>query len=191
MKSFSNNTLCFSLQKVLGLLHFGSCQNCMNSANLVPEIHQKICNKRGLSTEEPCSCKYATLLQSFHRGTLSIPWYKGQNFQLTFSISILFRYSFKTAIFSRFFKQINIINVNMIKKLQNCKFKSKKFMSGFSKFINKVTKERFLASIYMIYTLYTYIRSIYVLCPGGCLCAVISQNYWSSVVQALASQSSF
>ena len=34
MKSFSNETLnCF--QKVLGLLHFGSCQNCMSSANLV------------------------------------------------------------------------------------------------------------------------------------------------------------
>ena len=26
-------------QKVLGLLHFGSCQNCMSFANLVAEIH--------------------------------------------------------------------------------------------------------------------------------------------------------
>ena len=29
----------FFLQKVLGLLHFGSCQNCMSPANLVAEIH--------------------------------------------------------------------------------------------------------------------------------------------------------
>ena len=35
MKSFSNETLNFFLQKVLGLQHFGSCQNCMSSANLV------------------------------------------------------------------------------------------------------------------------------------------------------------
>ena len=34
MKSFSNETLNFFLQKVLFLLHFGSCQNCMSSANL-------------------------------------------------------------------------------------------------------------------------------------------------------------
>ena len=27
------------LQKVLGLLHFGSWQNCMRPANLVAEIH--------------------------------------------------------------------------------------------------------------------------------------------------------
>ena len=39
MKSFSNETLNFFLQKVLFLLHFGSCQNCMSSANLVAEIH--------------------------------------------------------------------------------------------------------------------------------------------------------
>ena len=39
MKSFSNKTLNFFLPKVLGLLKFASCQNCMNSANLVAEIH--------------------------------------------------------------------------------------------------------------------------------------------------------
>ena len=71
MKSFSNEALNFFLQKVLFLLHFGSCQNCMSSANLVVEIHQKLCNKRVLSTGEPCTCEYVTLLQSFHRGTLS------------------------------------------------------------------------------------------------------------------------
>ena len=46
MKSFSNKTLNFFLPKVLG-----SCQNCMNSANLVAEIHFP--NERALSTGEP------------------------------------------------------------------------------------------------------------------------------------------
>ena len=39
MKYFSNETLLFFLKKVLGLLHFGSCQNYMSSANLVAKIH--------------------------------------------------------------------------------------------------------------------------------------------------------
>ena len=69
------NTKFLFLQKVLFLLHFGSCQSCMSSANLVEEMHQKLCNKRVLSTGEPCSCEYVTLPQSFHRGTLSIHWY--------------------------------------------------------------------------------------------------------------------
>ena len=50
MKSFSNETLNSFLQKVLFLLQFGSCENCMSSANVVPETHQKLCNKRVLST---------------------------------------------------------------------------------------------------------------------------------------------
>ena len=69
----------FFLQKILGLQYFGSCQNCKSSAKLVGEIHQKLWNKRALSTEEPCTCQYVTLLQSFHRGTLSIHWYLAQN----------------------------------------------------------------------------------------------------------------
>ena len=64
MKTFSNETLNFFLQKVLFLLHFGSCQNCMSSANLIAEIHQKHC-KRVLSTGEPCTWEYVTLLRSF------------------------------------------------------------------------------------------------------------------------------
>ena len=80
MKTKYEIFLQFFLQKVLFLLHFGSCQNCMSSANLVAEIHQKLCNKRVLSTGEPCTCEYVTLLQSFHRGTLSIHWYIAQNF---------------------------------------------------------------------------------------------------------------
>ena len=33
-----------------------------------------------LSTREPFSCEYVTLLQSFHRYTLSLHWYIAQNF---------------------------------------------------------------------------------------------------------------
>ena len=72
MKSFSNKTLNFFLPKVLG-----SCQNCMNSANLVAEIHFP--NERALSTGEPYTCEYVTLIQSFDRVTSSIHWYKAQN----------------------------------------------------------------------------------------------------------------
>ena len=110
----------FFLQKVLFLLHFGSCQNFMSSANLVAEIPQKLCNKRVLSTGEPCTCEYVTLLQSFHRGTLSIHWYIAQNFQPTFSISVLFRRLFTTAIFSRFSK-VAIATSNFMKEFYNCR----------------------------------------------------------------------
>ena len=37
-------------------------------------------NKRALSTGEPCTCEYVTLLQSFHRCTLSKHLYIVQNF---------------------------------------------------------------------------------------------------------------
>ena len=80
MKSFSNQALNFFVQKVLFLLHFGSCQNCMSSADLAADIHYKLCNTRVLSTGEPCTCEYVTLLQSFHRGALSTHWYIAQNF---------------------------------------------------------------------------------------------------------------
>ena len=102
MKSFSNETRNFFLQKVLFLPHFGSCQSRVSSANLVARIHQKLCNRRALTTGEPCTWEYVTLLQSFHRGTLSIHWYIAQNIQPKFSMSVLFRPSFKIAIFSRF-----------------------------------------------------------------------------------------
>ena len=48
----------------------------MNSVNVVVEIQLKRLNERALSTAEPCTCEYVTLLQYFHRGTLSIHWYK-------------------------------------------------------------------------------------------------------------------
>ena len=71
MKSFFNERQ-FFLQKVPGLLYFGSYPNCMSSANLVVEIQFKLLNERALRTGEPCTCEYFTLLQPFHRGTLSI-----------------------------------------------------------------------------------------------------------------------
>ena len=86
----------------------------MSSPNLVAEIYQKFCNKRVLGTREPCTCKYVTLLQSFHRGTLNIHWHIAQNFQPTFSISVLFRRLFWTAIFRRFSK-VAIATSNFLK----------------------------------------------------------------------------
>ena len=80
MKSFSNEALNVFLQEVLFHLHFRSCQNCMSSANFIVEIHQRLCNQIVLSPGEPCTCQYVTLLQSFHRGTLSIYWNIAQNF---------------------------------------------------------------------------------------------------------------
>ena len=101
MKSFSNKILNFFLQKVLFLLHFGPCQNyelCRSCRRKSLETF-----KRVLSTGEPCTCEYVTLLRSFHRGALSIHWYIAQNFQPTFSMSILFRCLFRTDIFRQCF----------------------------------------------------------------------------------------
>ena len=106
MKSFSNKILSSFLQKVLHLLHFRSCQNCMSCSNIAAEIHWKFWNKRALRSGEPCTCEFVTLLQSFHRNTLSIHWYIAQNLEPTISISVLFRHLYKTAILSRFLKVI-------------------------------------------------------------------------------------
>ena len=118
MKAFSNATLNLFLQDVLFLLHFRSCQNRMSSASLVAEINQKLCNKRILSTGDPCTCEYVTLLQSFYRGTLSIYWYIAQNVQPIFSMSVLFRSLFRTAIFSRFSK-VSIATSNFMNEFYN------------------------------------------------------------------------
>ena len=85
----------FSLQKV-----FRFYSNCMISVTVVAEIRFKLFNQRALSTGEPCTCEYVTLLQSLHRGPLSIHWYIAQSF----SMSDLFRRSSKTAMFSRLLK---------------------------------------------------------------------------------------
>ena len=121
MKSFSNETQDFFFREFCYFYIFGSCQNFMSSANLVAELHQKLCNKRALSTGEPCTCEYVTLFLLFHRGTLSIHWYMAQNFQLTFSMSVLFRGSFRTVIFSRFLK-VPIATSNFINKFYNGEF---------------------------------------------------------------------
>ena len=47
---------------------------------------RKFRNKKALSTGEPCTYEYVTLLQSFHRGTLRILWYIDRNFWPTFSL---------------------------------------------------------------------------------------------------------
>ena len=54
--------------------------NVVGDVNFVTEIQLKLLNERTLSTGVPCTCEYVTLLQSFHRGTLSIHWYIAQNF---------------------------------------------------------------------------------------------------------------
>ena len=92
MKSFSNETLSFFFRKFcfsynLDLVKF------VSSANLIAEIRY---NERALRSGEPCTCEYVTVLQSFHRGTLNIHWCIAQNVQPTFSMSALFRRSFKT-----------------------------------------------------------------------------------------------
>ena len=53
----------------------------MNSANVFAEIQLKLLNEGALSTGEQCTCEYVTVLQSFHRGTLSIHWYIAEYFQ--------------------------------------------------------------------------------------------------------------
>ena len=46
----------------------------MRTANLVAEIQLKLSNERALSTGEPCTFEYVTLLQSFQTDTLSKLW---------------------------------------------------------------------------------------------------------------------
>ena len=121
MKSFSNETLNFFFREFCYFYIFGSCQNRMSSADLVAELHQKLCNKRAFSTGEPCTCEYVPLLLLFHRGTLSTHWYMTQNIQPMFSMSVLFRGSFRTVVFSRFLK-VAIVTSNFINKLYNGKF---------------------------------------------------------------------
>ena len=62
--------------------------------------------------------QYVNLLHSFHRGTLGIHWYIAQDIYHTFSMSIWFRRSFKTCIFSRFFK-VAIATSNFMTEIYN------------------------------------------------------------------------
>ena len=76
----TNNELTLKNFIVLSLLSFESCPTCMSSANIVAEILFKLLNERVLSTAEPCTSEYVTLIQSFHRGTLIVHWYIAKNF---------------------------------------------------------------------------------------------------------------
>ena len=69
--------------QVLLLLNFGSCPNCMSSASLVAEIQFKILNERALSTGEPCTCEYVTMLFNMFSCEFS------KNFQNSFSTEYL------------------------------------------------------------------------------------------------------
>ena len=73
----------------------------MNSANLVAEIHLKFLIDEVLSTGEPFTCEYVTVLQSFHRGKLRIPWGKVKAevnliFPLSSNIQLIACYQFCT-----------------------------------------------------------------------------------------------
>ena len=73
MKFFSNETLFLFFRKSWASYNL----------NLVAAIDKKLWNERALeckSTGEPCTCEYVTLLQSFHRDTLSMYWYIAQKF---------------------------------------------------------------------------------------------------------------
>ena len=52
----------------------------VSSASIDAEIQFKLLSERVLTTGKSCTCEYVTLLQSFHRGTLSIHWYIAENF---------------------------------------------------------------------------------------------------------------
>ena len=75
MRSLSNEILNFFLSKVPSE-HFGSCQNCMRSVNLVVEIQFKLMNVRALRT--------------------------GGRYLKTFSMSLLFLHFFRIATVRRF-----------------------------------------------------------------------------------------
>ena len=102
MKPFFNETVNLLLRKfwVSLVLDFSQTVRTLQ----VAETQLKLLTERNLITGEPCTCEYVTLLQSFHRGPLSIHWYIAQNVQPSFSMSVLFRHSSNTTEFTRFLK---------------------------------------------------------------------------------------
>ena len=123
MKPFSNKTLNFFLRKFCNsyILDFAKTVWALQILPQKSTSNFAIKELCAMGTGEPCTCEYVTLLQSFHRGTLSIHWYVAQNFWPTFSMTILFRRSFKTAIFSRFLK-VAIAKSSFINKVYNSRF---------------------------------------------------------------------
>ena len=118
----------FFLQKVLLLLLFGSCQNCMSSANLVA----KLCNKRALSTGEPCTCEYVTLLLwlLLHRGYIKYTLVHSSKCSDYFFHASQFRRSFKTAIFSSF--KTAIFSIFLKVAIATSNFMNEFYNSGFA-----------------------------------------------------------
>ena len=93
----------------------------MISACLIAEIQQKLWNERALSTGEPATFEYVNFLQSFNRSALSIFQYMAQNVYPNFSMSILFRRSFKNVIFSRLLK-VAIATSTLMSEVDNYGF---------------------------------------------------------------------
>ena len=105
MKSFSNETLNFFFRKFL-VSYISDLAKTVRALRILQQKStEKLWNKRALSNGEPCTCECVTLLQSFHRGTLSTYLFIAQNFQSTFYMTVLFRRSSKTTMFSRFLKR--------------------------------------------------------------------------------------
>ena len=89
----------------------------MSSAKFLAEIQFQLLNDRALSTGEPCTYEYVTLLQTFQRGALNIHWSIAKNFYPTFSMSVLFGCCPKTALFSRFLKVAIAVMVDFCQSL--------------------------------------------------------------------------
>ena len=86
--------------------------------------------RKSLSTGEPCTCEYVTLLQSFDRVTLSIHWYIAQKF----SCPSFFKRLFRIAIFSRFSK-VAIATSNLMNEFYNGGFSPEFSVSVFKEII--------------------------------------------------------
>ena len=84
MKSLSNGTLNFFFRK----FWVSYILDLAKTVKYLRMLSQKSTRNFGiegaLSTGEPGTCEYVTLLQSFHRSTLSIHWYIAQTFSLPF-----------------------------------------------------------------------------------------------------------
>ena len=98
---------------------------------ILPKLYKlcEFCSRNSLKALEektfghcrPMYCEYVTFLQSFHKGILSIHWCIAQSVSCTFSMSVVFRCSFKTAIFRRFLN-VAIATSNFMNQVYNSEF---------------------------------------------------------------------
>ena len=100
----------------------------MSSANLVA----KLCNKRALSTGEPCTCEYVTLLLwlLLHRGYIKYTLVHSSKCSDYFFHASQFRRSFKTAIFSSF--KTAIFSIFLKVAIATSNFMNEFYNSGFA-----------------------------------------------------------